>query len=340
MLLQPRTAGQLTPVQSLYSLVVLYREHVGLVLLYASFVGLLALITPVAVQSLVNVVSYGALLQPLFVLVTLLALALLMSGVARALKLWVVEALQRRLFVDVVRRVGERISSAGWQRTDAHREPHVAHRLFELFTIQKATAALLLGAVDLALTATVGLLVLAFYHPALLAFDVLLIAFIALLFALGRGAVASSVRESSAKYALVSGVSDAIASLQAGEAPSATVGPMLDARATDFLRARAVHFRAVYRQHLGALLMQVSASALLLGLGGLLVLRKELTLGQLVAAELISTAVVSSLSNVGKHFETFYDLVAAAYKLEGLTEPRAAPPGPALERQLGTGGAA
>jgi putative ABC transport system ATP-binding protein len=50
------------------------------------------------------------------------------------------------------------------------------------------------------------------------------------------------------------------------------------------------------------------------------VIDRQLTLGQLVAAELIVTAVVSGFSKFGKKFETFYDLLAALDKLGALID--------------------
>jgi ABC-type bacteriocin/lantibiotic exporter with double-glycine peptidase domain len=49
----------------------------------------------------------------------------------------------------------------------------------------------------------------------------------------------------------------------------------------------------------------------LLGLGGWLVINRQLTLGQLVAGELIVTLVLTALSKLGKYIEIFYDLQAS-----------------------------
>jgi ABC-type bacteriocin/lantibiotic exporter with double-glycine peptidase domain len=53
----------------------------------------------------------------------------------------------------------------------------------------------------------------------------------------------------------------------------------------------------------------------LLGLGGWLVIQRELTLGQLVAAELIVGNITRSFAKFGKHFESYYDLLASTNKL-------------------------
>jgi putative ABC transport system ATP-binding protein len=236
-------------------------------------------------------------------------------GVIKALKSWAVEVLQRRMFADTVARLAYVLPRRD-PAANAPSEP--SHRYFELFSVQKASASLLLGGVDAVLAAGVGLLVLAFYHPLLLAFDVaLMLAIGVVIFGLGRSGVRTAIAESSAKYE----VADFLAELErtrlafrdaAGER---FAHGTLDALAGSYLDARARHYRVVLRQLVGALTTQALASAVLLGLGGYLVLARELTLGQLVAAELIVTAVVSALSDLGKHLETYYDLAAGVYKL-------------------------
>ena len=56
-------------------------------------------------------------------------------------------------------------------------------------------------------------------------------------------------------------------------------------------------------------------SSLILGLGGFLVIKGQLTIGQLVAAELVTTIILASFSKAGKYLESFYDLYAAIDKL-------------------------
>ncbi|MBM3769232.1 MAG: ATP-binding cassette domain-containing protein, partial [Acidobacteria bacterium] len=63
-----------------------------------------------------------------------------------------------------------------------------------------------------------------------------------------------------------------------------------------------------------------TASSVLLGIGGWLVIERQLTLGQLVASELIVTLMVSGFTKFGKQLEVFYDLQAAIDKLGGLTD--------------------
>ncbi len=61
--------------------------------------------------------------------------------------------------------------------------------------------------------------------------------------------------------------------------------------------------------------MQVIAATVLLALGGYLVIAGQMTLGQLVAAELIVTVILGSFAKLGKDLESFYDLMASVDKL-------------------------
>jgi ABC-type bacteriocin/lantibiotic exporter with double-glycine peptidase domain len=93
-----------------------------------------------------------------------------------------------------------------------------------------------------------------------------------------------------------------------------------DLLARQYLLARQSHFRIVLRQFAFALSLQAVASTALLGLGGYLVIQGQLTLGQLVAAEIVVALVVASFTKLGKQLESYYDLLAGMDKLGHLTD--------------------
>ena len=307
-----------TPLRRARQLLALDRQDIGVIVVYGVALGLLSLAVPVAVQSLVNTVAFGSLIQPLVVLTVLLAVALTGAAILRALQVRVAEMLQRRLFVRIVTEIGDRLPRvSGTALRDAN-GPELLNRFFDVFTIQKSVAALLLGGVDAVLIALVGLIVLAFYHPVLLAFDLVLIVGAALvLIPLGRGGTGTSVAESKAKYAVAGWLEEMARhplsfKLAGGEQLART---QVETLAKSYLDKRDRHFRIVFRQLIGAFSIEVIASVALLAVGGLLVIERQLSIGQLVAAELIVTAVVASIAKLGGKVETFYDLVAAVDKL-------------------------
>ena len=311
------------PLRRLQALLRTERHDLGVVVVYSIAIGLLSLVLPIAVQSLVNTVAFGSVLQPIVVLTLFVFVALGFSSLMSSFRVFVVEIIQRRIFARVAADVSHRLVRVRADAFDKHHGPELVNRFFDVVTVQKSGALLLMDGLSLAMQTSVGLVVLALYHPWLLAFDLLLLVVMTyVVFGLGRGAVKTALKESKAKYDTAAWLEE-LASQQltfksAGGAEYAM--DRGDGLVRDYLLKRRAHFRIVLRQVVGSLLLQALASSALLGIGGWLVIQRQLTLGQLVAAELIVTVVVGGFSKFGKKFETFYDLLAAIDKLGQLID--------------------
>lgn len=307
-----------SPWSRLLNLIAPERRDLQAVVLFALATGFLSLATPVAVESLVSTLAFGGLLQPVLVLAVVLMVCLTLAAGLDALQAWVVELLQRRLFVRVTVDLARRLPAVPVATWDSYHGPELVNRFFDVVTVQKAGAKLLLDGVTVILSATIGLLVLAFYHPVLLGFDLALLAALAfIVFGLGRGAVRTSLDESAAKYAVADWLQELVRHPQAFKTGRGWEVAMdrADTLAAHWVRRRSEHYRVVMRQLLGALSLQVLTSTLLLGLGGWLVEAGQLTLGQLVASWLIVSLVLGSIQKLGWHLEGIYDLLAAVDKL-------------------------
>jgi len=299
------------------------RRDIGLVLLFSAAVGILALATPITVQALVNFVSFGGLVQPLVVLGVLLFGFLTLAGAIRTLQSYVIEILQRRLFVRVLADLSVRLPHVAADCYDRASGPELVNRFFDIVIVQKVAAMLLLDGASVVLQVLVGLVILAFYHPFLLAFDVLLIlAIVFVVFVLGRGAVQTAIAESRAKYAVAAALEEIarypVVYKLAGAADFAR--QRANSLGIEYVVARRKHFSILLRQIIGFIVSQVIAATALLTLGGFLVIKGQLTLGQLVAAELIVSGVLASLAKLGKTLESVYDLLAAVDKLGQLLD--------------------
>ena len=311
------------PVRRLLALIRPDRGDLLAVALFSVLVGVLMLSTPIAVQALVNFVALGAAVPSLLVVVLLLFLGLAAAGVLRAVQTWIVEILQRRIFVRAVADLAARLPKVSLEAGGSRYGPELVNRFFDVVTIQKQGSFLLLDGLSVLLSVLVGLAVLAVYHPLLLVFDILLVAII-LLIVLGpvRRGIRTAQAESTAKFEVAAWLEEIARNPVLFK--SSGVMKLVFERADRLVRAwvdrRADHFSLVFRQSLAALTLQVVASVALLGVGGLLVIQGSLTLGQLVAAELIVTLVVGSVASMGKHIEAFYDLVAATDKLGALLD--------------------
>lgn len=311
------------PFARLRQLLLPERRDIVAVVVFAVAVAVLSLATPIAVESLVNTVAFGVLMWPVVVIAGILMACLGLAAAIRAMQVYVVECVQRRLFVRVVADYAHRLPRLKLEAFDRRYGPELANRFFDVLNLQKSLAILLLDGVALVVTAAVGMVVLAFYHPFLLGFDILLLLMIAfVLFVLGWGGVRTCLHESHAKYDVAAWLQELLRCLRAFKFAG---GQQLalekaDHLAGEYVTARRDHFRVVWRQTVFALGLQVVATTAMLGLGGYLVINRQLTLGQLVAAELIVALVVASVAKLGKYAETYYDLMAGAEKLGLLTD--------------------
>jgi putative ABC transport system ATP-binding protein len=236
---------------------------------------------------------------------------------------YLIEIVQRRIFVRLATDLAYRLPRIRQEAFEHHRGEELVNRFFDILTVQKSGSALLLDGLSTAVQTCIGLILLAFYHPFLLAFDIVLLSAIGLiLFVLGRGGVPTAVEESLCKYALV----DWLETL-AGKGQSFKFGGGLDfaakradSLALDYLNAKQQHYKILLRQIIGSVALYAIASTALLAIGGYLVIEGHLTLGQLVAAELIVSSALIALIKFGKHLEGYYDLMAGTDKIGHLID--------------------
>jgi putative ABC transport system ATP-binding protein len=280
--------------------------------------GILAMATPLAVETLVMTVAFGRYLQPVLILATMLFVFLAFKAALTGMQILVAEIIQRRLFARVAADLAYRLPHVQTEALDSKSGRELVNRFFDIVTFQKVTAEIVIDVLTLVITTVVGMIVLAFYHPWLLGFDVVLVGLMAILiFVLGRGAVAAKIKESSMKFKTGAWLEDLAGCGTAFHYEGAAEFALerCDAVVAEYLTARRRYFRIWMRQFIFALAVQVIAGTALLGLGGWLVITGQLTLGQLVAAELIVAMVVGAFTKLGKHISSFYDLMAAMDKL-------------------------
>jgi ABC-type bacteriocin/lantibiotic exporter with double-glycine peptidase domain len=294
------------------------RSDITTIIVFALAVGVLSIATPAAIEALVNTVQFGVQLWPVIVLSFVMLGFLSLSAMLRATQLFVTECLQRRMFVRTANDFADHFAKAEIEAFDGRNPTDIVNRFFEIASAQKSLSTLLVDGVGVAMLTIVGLAVLAFYHPYLLTYAAVLVALVLfLLFVLGVGGVRTSIAESYSKFD-VAGWLEELAkcphTFRFGRG-AALAHARADALADAYVTARKRHYRVVWRQTLFALFLEAVGSTVLLGLGGWLVLNRQLTLGQLVAGELLVALVLSALSKSGKYIETFYDLQASLDKL-------------------------
>ena len=306
--------------------------------IFGLVVGVLDLATPLAVEQMVTTIGFASLTQPLVWLAILLFGILTLSAIIKGLQFFIVEILQRRIFVRIVGDLSERLPRLERAAMDGIHGPEMANRFFDVMTIQKSTASLLVEGLSLVIQTLTGLLLLALYSPFLLVFDIVLVmAMTGLLYLLGRNAVRTAIEESLVKYRVAHWLQDVIGNPTAFQVHGGG-GLVLDRAnrlTVEYLDARRKHFIVLMRQTLFAMLLYAVSISVLLSLGVWLVLSSSLTIGQLVASVSVVVVVVGAFAKIGKSLEAFYDLMSAVDKVGHLIDLPTLPPSRSLDAGIG-----
>ncbi len=307
-----------TPVQRLWHLLSLDSRDLLAVLAYTTVAGLFSLAVPITAQVLVNNIAQGQSLQQLVVLSSLVLFFLSFAGLLRLFQLVLLERLQQRIFVRVAINLGNRLPRVQLAALTSEYAPELVNRFFDVINIQKAFAKLALDGLDALLKVFVGLLLLAFYSPILLGFDLaVVLSGLFIIFVLGINGLRTSILESKKKYKLAAWLEE-LARCHISFKMSGTLAFLserTDALAVAYLKARRSHFTVLFRQAVGNYFFYALASAGILAVGGWLVINRQITIGQLVAAEIVVVSVLAGLDKVISQLEHVYDLLTALDKV-------------------------
>ena len=312
------------PQTRLWQMLLQEKGDLAALLVYTIVTGVLALIVPLAAQALVNIIAAGIFLQPLIVLTLGVLGFLLFAGVLRLLQLSLVETLQQRIFARTALTLAERIPRIRTNALAGEYAPELVNRFFDTLTVQKSLAKLLLDGLGALLQTFVGLVLLAFYSPLLLGLDLVIILFMPLVFGLlGIGGLRTSIEESVQKYRTAEWLEELARCQTTFKMSSSQRGWLsdhADGIVTRYILARRAHFRVLWRQAFASYTFQAIISAATLGIGGWLVINRQLTLGQLVAAEIIVISVLVALDKLVKQTEQVYDLLTGLDKVGHVTD--------------------
>ena len=294
------------------------RSFYALAIVYGVGISLLSLATPVSVQMLINTVANIGLTTPLIVLALSLFVLLMIAGGLNALRIYILDVFGRRFYARIVSEIALRTIYARNPFFDDTGKSALFNRYFDIIIVMKMVPNLLVGGFTIVLQMVVGFLLVSSYHPLLLAFNLTVAVLIWLVWAIwGRRAIRSAVELSHRKH-YSAGWLESLGHANGFYKTESHIAEALrntDAVTGAYMEQHRKHFRHHFSQTLSFLLIYAAASAALLGVGGWLVISGELSLGQLVAAELVLSAVFVGVSQLGIYMSYFYDVCGAVDEL-------------------------
>jgi ABC-type bacteriocin/lantibiotic exporter with double-glycine peptidase domain len=291
----------------------LERRILALIFSYSLAIGLFSLIVPLTVQELVNTFAFA--IQPITIvtLAGVMVVGLLFVGAFRALQFYAVEVLERRIFARVALGMAQQFPHLQFLGF----KPRYANYFMETVFMQRALSVLLVDLINLVVGGAVGMTILVFYHPYFLLYNALLLAgFNVVFFLMSHGGLKATIDMSHAKYATLHWLQEVSYNLlhfKATDSQALLMG-RTDELVHSYVETRQTRFGILIRQYLGSVGWQAVAHSGLLATAGWLLSIGQLTIGQLVAAEVVVSGLLSSLDAVVKRMGHIY------YFLTGLNE--------------------
>ncbi|HMV41661.1 MAG TPA: ABC transporter ATP-binding protein [Leptospiraceae bacterium] len=309
---------------SIFRFIRIEKKDIWAIAIYSVAIGLFSLIIPMAVQSLVNILNFGTLFQPVLILTLIVIIALGFVGYLNVLQAYVAELIQQRLFLRLAANVVTLLPRVNYASMKKYYGSEIPNYFLDISIIQKSATILLTSGLGIFLQTIIGLLVLVLYHPIFILFNVIILGFVIgiIFYLIGSVGIETSIKESKSKHKLASWIQEMnfhpMMLRSANSREYATLRSENLAR--EYLTARRKHFKALIRQMIGFVSLQALGSGLLLGIGGWLVIKGQITLGQLVASEIIVSKILDNFGKLTKYLENYYDLCASVDKVNHLLD--------------------
>ncbi len=292
------------------------RKNVFYLLYYAAIEAILVLSIPLASSFIINSVLAHAKIS-VYVLGFVVIVTFILVIFLKVLQEYIVENFQQKIFVNTGIEVMELISEFRDKtpETKASLDRYMNY-FFDVTSIQKVFPSILLDGAGLIMKIIVSLLLLFIFSPILFISGlVLFIIYTYVLINLGRNGIDSCIKRSDAKHKSIYYLQNVHESNQSRE----EVLESYDGYLNDFIEARKNTFNIIIRQLSWTFFMEGVILSGFLILGGSLVIKGDLPIGEFVAAEIIVVSIVYALKILVKQIDYIYDMIEGFYKLDKLS---------------------
>ncbi|MBC8155852.1 MAG: ABC transporter ATP-binding protein [Bacteroidetes bacterium] len=312
-----------TPLRRLIRLLGTEKRNIGYVYLYSIVTGMLGLSLPLGIQWVFNLVSSGTIFSSVYLLIGLVIAGVIVTGLLVIAEQRLVEVLQQRIFVKAAFEFTYRLPRIRPDALEPYYPPELMNRFFDVLTVQKGVAKLLIDLTSATVQILFALMLLSFYHPVFVGFGLFTALMVAGVIAInGRKALRTSLNESKYKYRVAAWLQDMARDLPFYRNRPDDPEPIdrMDDLVAGYLKARNEHFSVLTHFYGNALTFKTIVTGGLLILGTVLVVERQMTLGQFVAAELVIVLITTSVDKLIMNIDVVFDLLTAVEKLGTVTD--------------------
>ncbi|MBN8567884.1 MAG: ABC transporter ATP-binding protein, partial [Flavobacteriales bacterium] len=307
-----------SPLKRFINLLKLDKKDIYQVLFYSIFSGVVSLSLPLGIQAIINLIQGGLVSISWIILVFVVIIGITFNGILKLMQLRITETIQQKIFIRSSFEFTYRFPKIKYTEFNNQYPPELANRFFDTLTVQKSVAKLVLDYSESLLQIIFGLLLLSIYHPLFILFGLLLFIVLYLIFKFSfEIGLKTSLKESKYKYKVAHWIQEIARNYFGFKSKHEAEFALYknDKLVNEYLNYRESHFAVIKKQFMQLIGFKVLISAGLLFIGGFLVIKQELNIGQFVAAEIIILLVINSVEKIIIGLETFYDCLTSVEKI-------------------------
>jgi ATP-binding cassette, subfamily B, bacterial len=315
--------GNPSPLARIFNLVKLERKEISAIYFYAILNGLILLAIPVGIQALIGFAQTNTASASIVVLIALIVISVFIAGLLQIKQMQLTEKIQQSIFVRYSFAIANKIPALKLASVDNYYLPELVNRFFDVTTLQKGLAKLLLDFPLAIIQIVFGLILLAFYHPVFIAFGLVLVLVVYfILYFSGVKGLQTSIEESNYKYSVAAWLEEMariIRSIKFSKSADFHL-TKTDDNVTNYLTSRTKHFKILELQFKALVGFKTLVTTAMLIVGTFLLLQQQLNVGQFIAAEIVILTIIGSVEKLISNLDSVYDVLTSVEKIEKITD--------------------
>ena len=290
---------------------------------YAIVVSVINLSMPISIQLLINSIANTALIQPVLIIGIILTFLLGFSAILSVMQKHLLEIYKQNSFVRLSSEMFIKSIDTESQELKRCNTSYLTSHYFDIFNIQQSASLLVMEGVISFLQILICFIVSSLYHPYFMVMNIIALAIIWLSWAVFKNnAIKSSILRSESKYQVFGWLNDIFrlnSYFKSKTAKNYALDKSFDL-INDYIIKRKSYWKISLSQLSILTFLYVALAITLFIVGSILVIKGQLSLGQLIAAEILYNVALFGSSKLSNYFDVYYSIVASADEIDRLFE--------------------
>ncbi|MEZ4800038.1 MAG: ATP-binding cassette domain-containing protein [Flavobacteriales bacterium] len=318
------TENKSNALKRLFRLIKSEKINIKNIFFFAIFSGIINLSLPLGIQAIINFLNAGQLSTSWVILVAVVLGGVAFVGLLQIKQLAITETIEQKIFAKAALDFSFRLPRIKQTAVQNKYVPELVNRFFEIMTVQKGLSKILIDFSAATLQIIFGMILLSFYHPLFIVLGaaLILLTICHLLLLTGPIGLRTSLKNRLYKFKVAHWLEEIGRAMTTFKLIGNSPLPVekTDELVTGYLKSRKKHFRILVWQFSGMVIFKVLVAAGLIIMGSILVIDRQINIGQFVASEIIIVLILGAVEKLILNMDTFYDLLTALEKVGTVTD--------------------